>query len=157
MRSLHTSVPCSVQLRTSACVYILCALHIHMHPYMFTNKHPPPCALVGQVYLARGRGLGGSTCTNATLYTRGSAADYDAWGLPGWGAKDVLPWFRAAEDNSDGELTRSIHSTSGVPGACRLLGLQCRCCMIRDLASPGSQLDMLRQWRSGSCLLESCW
>lgn len=62
------------------------------------------------MYLARGRGLGGSTCTNATLYTRGSAADYDGWGLPGWGAKDVLPWFRAAEDNTDGE-----HARSGVP------------------------------------------
>ena len=56
-----------------------------------------------QVYLARGKGLGGSTCTNATLYGRGSAADYDAWGLPGWTSKDVLPWFKASEDQSDGE------------------------------------------------------
>ena len=25
--------------------------------------------------------------------------DYDDWGVPGWTAKDVLPWFKRAEDN----------------------------------------------------------
>lgn len=54
-----------------------------------------------QVYLARGKLLGGSSSTNATLYHRGAAADYDAWGLPGWGSSDVLPWFRKAETNRD--------------------------------------------------------
>ena len=51
------------------------------------------------MYLARGKLLGGSSSTNATLYHRGSADDYDAWGLPGWKADDVLPWFKRAEDN----------------------------------------------------------
>lgn len=50
-------------------------------------------------YLARGKVLGGSSSTNATLYHRGTAADYDDWQLPGWGANDVLPWFKCAEDN----------------------------------------------------------
>ena len=50
---------------------------------------------------ARGRLLGGSSATNATLYHRGAAADYDAWGLPGWGADDVLQWFKKAESNAD--------------------------------------------------------
>jgi choline dehydrogenase-like flavoprotein len=54
------------------------------------------------VYLARGKALGGSSCTNATLYMRGSASDYDGWGLPGWAAADVLPWFVAAEHYADG-------------------------------------------------------
>ena len=50
-------------------------------------------------YLARGKLLGGSSSTNATLYHRGTAEDYDSWGLPGWGAEDVLPWFVSMEDN----------------------------------------------------------
>jgi choline dehydrogenase-like flavoprotein len=54
-----------------------------------------------QVYLARGKLLGGSSSTNATLYHRGAAADYDAWGVPGWAAADVLPAFIAAEGNAD--------------------------------------------------------
>jgi choline dehydrogenase-like flavoprotein len=50
-------------------------------------------------YLARGKLLGGSSATNATLYHRGTASDYDGWGLDDWRAADVLPWFCAAEDN----------------------------------------------------------
>lgn len=60
-----------------------------------------------QVYLARGKTLGGSSATNATLYLRGSPADYDSWGLPGWGSKDVLPWFVASETNSKGKERRA--------------------------------------------------
>lgn len=55
-----------------------------------------------QVYLARGKLLGGSSCTNATLYHRGSAADYDAWGLPGWSSAEVLEWFCRAETYEKG-------------------------------------------------------
>lgn len=54
-----------------------------------------------QVYLARGRLLGGSSATNATLYARGAAADYEGWQLDGWGPDDVLPWFKQAESNHD--------------------------------------------------------
>lgn len=54
-----------------------------------------------EVYLARGKLLGGSSCTNATLYFRGSAEDYNDWNLDGWKANDVLPWFVSAEDNAD--------------------------------------------------------
>ncbi|KAL4424367.1 hypothetical protein ABPG75_001668 [Micractinium tetrahymenae] len=54
-----------------------------------------------QIYLARGRLLGGSSSTNATLYHRGAAADYDRWGVEGWGSADVLPWFLKAETNGD--------------------------------------------------------
>ena len=55
-----------------------------------------------QVYLARGKALGGSSSTNATLYHRGSAADYDSWGLEGWRANDLLKWFVDAENFEDG-------------------------------------------------------
>lgn len=53
--------------------------------------------------MARGKVLGGSSCTNATLYHRGSASDYDGWNVPGWAAKDVLPFFIGCEDNHEGE------------------------------------------------------
>ena len=52
--------------------------------------------------MARGKLLGGSSATNATLYTRGIAADYDAWGVPGWDSHTALEWFLRAEDNSRG-------------------------------------------------------
>ena len=50
------------------------------------------------LYLARGKVIGGSTSTNATLYHRGTEQDYDEWDLEGWRGKDVLPWFLHAED-----------------------------------------------------------
>nr|7AV4_AAA Chain AAA, Fatty acid photodecarboxylase, chloroplastic [Chlorella variabilis] len=54
-----------------------------------------------QIYMARGRLLGGSSATNATLYHRGAAGDYDAWGVEGWSSEDVLSWFVQAETNAD--------------------------------------------------------
>lgn len=54
-----------------------------------------------QIYLPRGRLLGGSSSTNATLYHRGAAADYDAWNVSGWSSQDVLPWFVSSERNVD--------------------------------------------------------
>ena len=42
---------------------------------------------------------------NAMLYVRGRPLDYDSWeaqGAPGWGYRDVLPYFRKAEDNVRG-------------------------------------------------------
>lgn len=51
------------------------------------------------MYLARGKVLGGSSSTNATLYHRGTPTDYDEWGVPGWTSRDVLPWFTKCEDN----------------------------------------------------------
>lgn len=56
-----------------------------------------------QLYLARGRLLGGSSCTNATLYHRGTSADYDSWGFEGWSGQDVLDWFIRAENYTNGQ------------------------------------------------------
>jgi len=44
----------------------------------------------------QGRVVGGSTVVNGLCWTRGSAADYDAWenlGNPGWGWAGLLPYF----------------------------------------------------------------
>ncbi len=67
---------------------------------------PEPHADDRQIYLPRGRMLGGSSSMNAMVYIRGNRVDYDGWadrGLRGWGYDDVLPYFKRAEDNERGE------------------------------------------------------
>ena len=52
------------------------------------------------VYIPQGKLLGGSTAINGLVYNRGQAADFDYWesqGNPGWGYRDVLPYFRRSE------------------------------------------------------------
>ncbi|MCA9691478.1 MAG: GMC family oxidoreductase N-terminal domain-containing protein [Myxococcales bacterium] len=49
------------------------------------------------LFAGTGRGLGGSGSVNAMVYTRGAAADYDAW-PPGWRWDDVSPHFEALEE-----------------------------------------------------------
>lgn len=73
---------------------------------------PQPGAAGRRVYLARGRLVGGSSATNATLYHRGAPADYAAWGVPGWGPADVAPWFVAGEANELGDVP-GVHGGSG--------------------------------------------
>ncbi|MCO6049665.1 GMC family oxidoreductase N-terminal domain-containing protein [Mesorhizobium sp. RP14(2022)] len=47
--------------------------------------------------------VGGGSSINAQLYTRGNKADYDIWasedGCTGWSYREVLPYFKRAEDN----------------------------------------------------------
>jgi choline dehydrogenase len=62
----------------------------------------PEPGLDGRVIDApRGKVLGGSSAINGQLYVRGHQGDFDEWeslGCPGWGYKDVLPFFRRAEN-----------------------------------------------------------
>ena len=58
-----------------------------------------------RVSTPRGKALGGSSAINALVYVRGNAYDYDNWaemGCVGWGYADVLPYFRATENNAFG-------------------------------------------------------
>ena len=53
----------------------------------------------------RGKLLGGSSSINAMVWIRGAREDFDAWaeaGNPGWGFDDLLPAFKALEDNQVG-------------------------------------------------------
>ncbi len=66
---------------------------------------PEPHVDGRSLYIPRGKALGGSSSMNAMLYVRGRPLDYDSWeaqGAPGWGYRDVLPYFRRSEDNVRG-------------------------------------------------------
>ena len=66
----------------------------------------PDPGLAGQAdFWPRGKLLGGSSSINAMVYIRGDARDYEGWraaGNTGWGWDDVLPVFKAIEDNAAG-------------------------------------------------------
>ncbi|CAH2401098.1 GMC family oxidoreductase [Mesorhizobium ventifaucium] len=62
--------------------------------------------------------IGGGSSINAQIYTRGNARDYDAWekqeGLAGWGYRDVLPYFKRAENNQ--RYANDFHGDQGPLG-----------------------------------------
>nr|WP_199899625.1 GMC family oxidoreductase N-terminal domain-containing protein [Sneathiella glossodoripedis] len=65
-------------------------------------------------YQPRGKTLGGSSSINAMLYVRGHKWDYDHWaelGNAGWSYKEVLPYFKKAENNERGG--DEFHGTGG--------------------------------------------
>jgi choline dehydrogenase-like flavoprotein len=56
-------------------------------------------------YWLRGRGLGGSSAVNGSVYVRGLPDDFDEWrdmGCDGWSWNDMEPCFTAMERNEDG-------------------------------------------------------
>jgi choline dehydrogenase len=71
-----------------------------------------------QCSVPRGKVMGGSSTINFMIYTRGSRHDYYRWeklGNPGWGYKDVLPYFFKLENMTIPELRKDkrYHSTRG--------------------------------------------
>ena len=69
-------------------------------------KTEPDPGLAGNAdHWPRGKVLGGSSSINAMVWIRGAREDYDDWaaeGNRGWGWADVLPAFKAIEDNATG-------------------------------------------------------
>ena len=62
------------------------------------------------VGIPQGRVIGGGTTINGMVWTRGSAADYDAWeqlGNPGWGWKDLLPYFKKVPARGNARRSRT--------------------------------------------------
>jgi choline dehydrogenase len=58
-----------------------------------------------RIYVPRGKVQGGSGSINAMVFVRGARDDFDDWkraGNPGWGADDVLPFFRKLETHAQG-------------------------------------------------------
>uniref|UniRef100_H2XUY0 Glucose-methanol-choline oxidoreductase N-terminal domain-containing protein n=2 Tax=Ciona intestinalis TaxID=7719 RepID=H2XUY0_CIOIN len=64
----------------------------------------------------QGKVVGGSSCLNYFLYTRGAKDDFDSWeksGATGWSYKDVLPYFKKSEQAMDKNMTADFHGTDG--------------------------------------------
>jgi len=75
---------------------------------------PEPHVDNRELYIPRGKSLGGSSSMNAMLYVRGRPLDYDLWkeqGADGWGWDDVLPYFVKSEDNALG--ASEFHGAGG--------------------------------------------
>ena len=68
-----------------------------------------------ELYLPRGKTLGGSSSINAMIYIRGNRQDYDEWsalGNKGWSYDEVLPYFKKAENQ---EVIRDDYHGQGGP------------------------------------------
>ena len=68
-----------------------------------------------ELYLPRGKTLGGSSSINAMIYIRGNRQDYDEWnalGNEGWSYDEVLPYFKKAENQ---EVIRNEYHGQGGP------------------------------------------
>jgi choline dehydrogenase len=89
---------------------------------LFTNKtvnwsyesEPEPELGGRRIFTPRGKVLGGSSSINGLVYLRGQPEDFDGWGVPGWGWKDLLPYFIKAEDQSHG--ASAYHGAGGPLG-----------------------------------------
>jgi choline dehydrogenase len=78
------------------------------------SSGPEPALDDRELFIPRGKSLGGSSSMNAMMYVRGRPLDYDSWreaGCPGWGYEDVLPYFKRAENNERG--ASDVHGTGG--------------------------------------------
>ncbi|WP_419906287.1 GMC family oxidoreductase [Hoeflea sp.] len=59
-----------------------------------------------EIFVPRGKILGGSSAINGTIYNRGQKLDYDTWaqmGCRGWGYDDVLPYMKKLESTNVGD------------------------------------------------------
>lgn len=78
------------------------------------NSAPEATQNDRSIYHPRGKTLGGSSSINAMLYIRGQREDYDHWaelGNKGWSYDEVLPYFKAVENQERG--ADEFHGTGG--------------------------------------------
>ena len=67
---------------------------------------PEPGMHGRRIYWPRGKTLGGSSSINGLIAIRGQPEDYDRWaaaGNAGWSYREVLPYFKRLEHQSDGD------------------------------------------------------
>ena len=78
------------------------------------QTEPEPALGGRRLYWPRGKVLGGTSSINGMTFTRGQAADFDAWGeIAGsdWSWQSVLPYFKRFEDSPFG--TREFRGSGG--------------------------------------------
>ena len=69
---------------------------------------------VPDMFVPRGKVIGGSSSVNAQIFLRGVPDDYDAWAAAGndlWGFRELLPYFREIE--SDVDFRNDFHGSDG--------------------------------------------
>src|SRR5262245_45640058 len=99
---------------------------------------PQPHLNNRQLYIPRGKVLGGSSSINAMIYMRGSPYDYDLWrdlGNPGWAYADVLPYFKKAEHQE-----RGASDFHGASGPLNVTDLRCINPLTRTFVEAGVEL-----------------
>ncbi|MEQ8664128.1 MAG: choline dehydrogenase [Rhodospirillales bacterium] len=78
------------------------AIPMHMKRFDWGFYTEPEPGLAGRsIHQARGKVIGGSSSINGLVYVRGNRGDFDDWeqmGATHWAYRDVLPYFRRAED-----------------------------------------------------------
>ncbi len=75
---------------------------------------PEPTLKGRELYVPRGKMLGGSSSMNAMIYIRGRREDYDGWaasGCEGWSYDQVLPYFKRSENNE--RIHDEFHGVGG--------------------------------------------
>ena len=93
-------------------------------------------------YWVRGKTLGGSSAVNGMVYNRGQRADYDALerlGNPGWGWDDMLPVFKAIEDNALG-----ASDVRGAGGPLHVSTVDGTDPLLEDVIAAGTELGWRR-------------
>ncbi|MGE8450804.1 MAG: GMC family oxidoreductase, partial [Pseudomonadales bacterium] len=73
------------------------------------------------IYIPRGKVVGGSSSINSMIAIRGNRSDYDNWasqGLSGWDYESLRPYFRKIEDAS--LVTKARNDDRGYAGPIRL-------------------------------------
>lgn len=90
--------------------------------YVYNITSVPQRGLENHTFtVPAGAVVGGGTAVNGMFFDRGSAPDYDAWvklGNPGWGWKDLLPYFKKVAWHSPScmfliSVERNIYSAYG--------------------------------------------
>lgn len=72
----------------------------------FYKSAPEPNLKYREIYVPRGKVLGGSSAINGMVYIRGHKQDFDEWsqqGCAGWSYDEVLPFFKKSEQHLDRE------------------------------------------------------
>jgi choline dehydrogenase len=82
------------------------SIPMNMPKYDWSYHTEPEPRLNGRrLHTPRGKVLGGSSSINGLVYIRGNPLDFERWaeeGALGWAYRDVLPYFKRAENREEG-------------------------------------------------------